>query len=872
MFANLFKPRWRHSDPEVRLHAISKLCPEQPKQAEILRQLALHDDSHRVRVVAVSRLSDTEALLDVLTHSTDPEVREQAGVRVSECLNDTSSEGFSRLLQQLDNEDVRTQIILNVSSEQLQHSALNCIDDEAQLMQIALHARLATMRKEAAQRLERADLLENLQRLSRGRDKTVHRISRDKLNHLREKARLQTKHAERRAQLLVQIEQLAKGADLQFLHARRQAIHQEWQQLPAADEQSQSRFEKCLAQIDSRLKAVAAEAEQAQHRQQQQAQHHQAVDELLQSLHQLNQQNYPDATTLAALEQQWQLLAAKADPTSAQCQRWQHLYQQTEAFLSAHARLQQQAPHIEALLEQQALTLDQRLRRAKRLQRSLQWPTACPKPELLQSLEALIQQLMSNRRQLESMSRQLETELLQQLDELEQQLDQGEIKTAQSVLAEIESRIEQNTLSLTESLETRLRQLAARMAELRDWQRFAANSKKEKLCQQMEALVGAELPPQVLADQIRALQREWKQIDHTDPVHSQKLWKRFYDAGEKAYLPCRAWFSAQRHKREHNLAQRREICAQLDSFIQGMDWDQADWHAVEAISRTARAQWRQFSPVDRAPGKPVQQQFNSLLRELDNRIRAHRQTCADLKERIIARAAELTNADDVEAAANEAKQLQQQWKAAGATFRSRERALWQAFREQCNLIFSRLKQSRKNQPGYMPLQKREALLTGAPLEALQRLALLAEQAEEELAETGQSETLSALLTEAVTGPSPGPIWRERIGRRLEAIRLISAGSRSIEQQLALSKSQARKLCIRLEIMLGQPTPEEDELLRMEYQMERLGEALAEQDDQPSAAALQSLELEWLTLPFAWQFVDLQQRFTAILAAAQSGRA
>jgi hypothetical protein len=50
-------------------------------------------------------------------------------------------------------------------------------------------------------------------------------------------------------------------------------------------------------------------------------------------------------------------------------------------------------------------------------------------------------------------------------------------------------------------------------------------------------------------------------------------------------------------------------------------------------------------------------------------------------------------------------------------------------------------------------------------------------------------------------------------------------------------------------------------------MERLGQALAEQDDEPSEAALQSLELEWLTLPFAWQFVDLRRRFAATLTAA-----
>lgn len=866
MFANLFKPRWRHSDPEVRLNAISKLSPEQPEQASILRQLALHDSSRQVRVVAVSRLSDTDTLLDILSQSTDPDVREQAGLRVSECLREHSSECLGELLKQLDDVDVRTQIILNVSNEQLQQCALNSIEDEAILMQVALNARLATMRRDAAQRVERADLLENLQRQSRGRDKTVHRISRDKLNRLREQARLETEHAERRAQLLTQLEQLAKGADLQFLSARTQALSKEWRQLPAADRDSDMRFEQLRQQIEARLNEADANERRIQERQQQQQQDRLAAEQLVQGLQALTQDSQAQMEELLALQLQWQNLDSLSELEPQLIQQWQHLYQSAERSISARERVNQQAPHIESLLSKQDADPEQTLRRARRLLQSVDWPDTLPLPDLLSALQTRIEQLQQSVNQRQAESSQLENEFLQQLQTLEQRLEQGEITAAESLHSEITKRMEA-IASPSEALESHYRLLTARLAELKDWQGFAANGKKENLCQQMESLIGADLPAQALADQIRALQQEWKEVDHGDPVHSQKLWKRFHDAGEKAYAPCQQWFAAQRQKREHNLQQRREICEQLTRFISGMDWEQADWHAVEAISRTAREEWRQFSPVDRAPGKPIQQQFNSLLRDLDGRIRAHRQSCADLKEQIIARATELAMADDVEAAAQEAKQLQQQWKAAGATFRSRERTLWQAFREQCDLIFSRLKQARKLQATQTAAQPREARLGTAPLEALQRLAQLAEQAEEELAETGRSETLSTLLTEAVTGPSPGAVWRKRIGQRLEAIRLISAGSRSTEQQLALSESQARELCIRLEILLGQPTPEEDELLRMEYQMERLGQALAEQDDEPSEAALQALELEWLTLPFAWQFVDLQRRFFEVLARA-----
>jgi len=866
MIANLFKPRWRHSDPEVRLNAIRKLSPNRPEQARILRQLALHDNNSQVRVGAVSRLSDTDSLLDVLSNSTDPEVREQAGLRVSECLQENGSDGLSELLRRLDDEDARTQIILNVSNEQLQQSALNCIDDEAALMQVALHARLATMRREAAERVERADLLENLQRLSRGRDKTVHRISRNKLNRLRELARLEAEQSRRRDELLQQLEQLAKGPDIQFLQVRTQALTQEWGQLPPPDDERRSRYEHWLEQVNARLQAAAQAEQQERERQQQQQQDRQSAHTLLQQLTELSQQGPIPSEQLDSLQQQWDSLTSRTDLEPQQQEQWRRLSQQVRDHRAAEERLQQQSAQIQTLLDPQAQVSEQQLRQARQLLRNIHWPDTCPPPPLLQSLQQQIEHWQQAIRQQNEQSTRLEDQLQQQLQSLEQKLEQGEIATAESLHTEIAKHFEPSATPF-EGLEARYRQLTAKLAELRDWQGFAASSKKEELCQQMEALIGADLQPQALADRIRELQQEWKQIDHTDPVHSQKLWKRFHEAGEQAYAPCQAWFSAQRQKREHNLQQRREICQQLSQFIHGMDWEQADWHAVEAISRTAREEWRQFSPVDRAPGRPVQQEFNGLLRELDNRIKAHRQACADRKEEIIARAAELAQSEDIQAAAEEAKRLQQEWKATGATFRSRERGLWQAFREQCDLIFSRLKQERQARNTQKAPAAQDALLSGASLQALERLAILAEQAEEELAETGRSDTLSQLLTEAVTGPSPGQYWRERIGHRLEAIRLISAGTRSIEEQLALSEPLARELCIRLEILLGQPTPEEDELQRMEYQMERLGEALAEQEDTPSEAALQALELEWLTLPFAWQFVDLRQRFARVLTQA-----
>lgn len=862
MFANLFKPKWRHSNPEVRASAVSKLRPDHPEQAGILCQLALSDSNRLVRLQAVRRLNDTDSLLTVLRQSEDAEVREQAGIRVSECLTgDEDPNSLCQLLELINDDSARTQIIINTNNARLETEALNSIGDESVLLQIALHARLANIRKEAVQRIDDAELLEQLQRASRGRDKAVHRISRDKLNSLREQSRLQTEAGLRRQQVLAQLQQLATTEDTQFLQARAQALYQEWQRLPTAEQDAQDTFAQRQHSIDQRLQQQAeAEAKAARRQQQLQANEEQARALLSRLETALELPAAELQTCLDELQHGWSELDAGLPATLQR--KWQQALQRSQALAAAQARLEQNLDKAQQVL-QADLVLSRKLRKTCQLLELIDWPADAPQPDMLQQLQSRVEQLKQQQAEVNHEARRQETEIRDQLDQLEQLTDSGNLNEANRLHQALGKRLEKLKAPLPDTLENRYRQLHARLAELHDWQGFAAAGKKESLCEQMEALIGIERPPQELADQIRALQQEWKQVDATDSIHSQKLWKRFQEAGEQAYAPCQTWFKAQRQQREFNLSQRRQICSQLSLYLEQMDWSRADWSAVEAVSRTAREEWRHYTPVDRAPGKPLQQQFNALLRDLDNHIKEHRQHCADVKEQLIAQAGELAQAEDIVAAASQAKQLQQQWKSAGATFRSRERALWQAFREHCDQIFNRLKEERQAQSQQERRQAEEQQrqpLADDAISALQRLAMLAEQAEEELATHGSSDTLSTLLTEAITGPSPGDRWRERIGQRLEAIRLISAGTRSIEQQLTLSDRQARELCIRLEILLGIPSPEHDEALRMEYQMERLNQALAQQDHEPTPAALQALELEWLTLPFAWQFGELHERF------------
>jgi len=72
-FIDLFRPKWKHSDPEVRREAVKKLT----RQA-LLAKLVKTEKSAYVRLHALTNLTDEFVLAEISKTDTDPEVRQAA--------------------------------------------------------------------------------------------------------------------------------------------------------------------------------------------------------------------------------------------------------------------------------------------------------------------------------------------------------------------------------------------------------------------------------------------------------------------------------------------------------------------------------------------------------------------------------------------------------------------------------------------------------------------------------------------------------------------------------------------------------------------------------------------------------------------------
>src|SRR5690606_41082538 len=112
-------------------------------------------------------------------------------------------------------------------------------------------------------------------------------------------------------------------------------------------------------------------------------------------------------------------------------------------------------------------------------------------------------------------------------DAREQALNNGQVKDAGKLNQQIQQQLKQLDNQSAAPLQRRLRALNTRLQEMRDWAGFATRPKKENLLEAMEALIGAEQAPDLLADKIHTLQEEWKTLSGLAADHD--LWERFQD-------------------------------------------------------------------------------------------------------------------------------------------------------------------------------------------------------------------------------------------------------------------------------------------------------------------------------------------------------
>lgn len=686
MFSRFFKPKWQHPKARVRLKALASLSGEISEQRTILEALARDDADAEVRQAARQRLAQVDQGKKARGDRAESVQSQAAPATVLDHL--------------LDHADEATRL-----------AALDQIDDEAQLEEIALHHAQARVRALAVERIGDPDRLQRIARDLRGRDKRAFKIARTKLAGMR--AEIEARAAQRQLaeELCDGIESLARTDFSPLYGPKLRGLERQWQSLDEAiAAEFASRYQPAL----NHCRKVMEEHDAAMADLEAQSLAQRQIDGCCQSLESKIEQlrGEPDlsdaglAALAALLEQQqhhWQHASAAIDRDSAESRRfnraWQHL---TTYSVAARLVREHEETLTEALSQARALSipddikkLDSLSKRLTKLLAKIAWPDNFKPPEPLAQAEEAQALLAQKQEALGAWQAAQGPRLESVLEELGEAIEAGKLKRSERLFKKARQLMAALPPERTRRHHGRFVQLKANIQELRDWRGFAGVQHKEDLCRRMEALIELEIDADEKEVLIQRLQEEWKQLGPTGPERSEELWQRFRQASERAWAPCRELHQRQAEARRHNLAKRQEICSQLETYLEQNDWEQADWPAVEKVIEVAKAEWRAHSPVDRKPGKALHQEFDRLIKALRAKLQSEYDRNIAHKERLVGQAQKLIAYEDVAEAVTLAKQLQHEWQAVGVTPRRANQKLWRQFRGACDEIFARRDEARQ---------------------------------------------------------------------------------------------------------------------------------------------------------------------------------
>jgi hypothetical protein len=747
-------PRWKHTDPAVRVAAVYELAAA---DAEALRALAREDSEPRVRRAAVTRLDEVPVLAEIARTDPDEDVRAEAirnlaGIATESGDAEKASEIAQHLLALGRHKEIQV-IVREGRHAAVRSAVVDLVSDQKTLGSLSRHAADGATRLRALRRLVDAEALANvalkseqtdaavaaLERIDdpealsgiaqRARNKVAARRARTKLRLMQETAQplpasepgaaLSEEDLARAQELLQRAEALVAIADPAEASTALAAVRFGWAELQAdaeLDEALAARFESAS---DAAREAIAErEREEAADQARAEAVAREQADRLA-IVREIESLSGPEAQDrIAELKVGWDTLPPMPSEYAASltrrfqdaCRAFEDRERRRMLAAAAAGRLQSLAIELEGLVASEH-PVEEVVARWRGLRRDADVlrEHAAANPEAAERLERAIAALETREQEQHQLRVKQEQDNLRRLTQICRQVEvlaaseQVSLKAGDRALREIRAALDdrsplptkQDRQQIQSRLEGARALLAPRIQEMRDadeWQRWANLQVQEDLVREMEALrAGQDLDR--AARRMRELQARWKQVALAPRAQGEAMWRRFKTAQDEVFARTAAHVSEQNEQRGANLAGKQALCERAEALA-----DSTDWVRTASEIQSLQAAWRNIGPVTRGHEKAVWERFRIACdrffsrRQEDLKKRKEEWT-ANLvrKEQLCERAEALAESTDWDAAAGQIKALQAEWKSIGPVKKARSEVVWTRFRAACDRFFERYK-------------------------------------------------------------------------------------------------------------------------------------------------------------------------------------
>jgi hypothetical protein len=657
-FADLFRPKWRHSKAEVRAQALRGLGAD---AQEILAQAARSDTDEAVRCIAIGKLNDPEVLAAIARDDASAPGqaagRRAADLWVARATSARDGEEAAEALDRLQEPKRLAEVVHGAKKASVRTAALQRLGDVRTLVEIAREATEASVRVEAVAHISDVVALRGL--AVRGAPRNAAFAAIDRLEDVET------------------LEAIAKGAKSK--NVRNRAKKRLAVVAPAPE----------VVEVVVPSNAAAQHAEQTK------------LVEAVELI--VTQGAFARAGDVAAIRDTWDRIA---DVDAALATRLAGAIETFDAGLVAYQRAEAQravaAEKQRAAEAERQRVRDERRRRddaakaARAAERAAAPEPSAPTPVAAPEPAPPAKTAEDRQREAEAN----EVSLREVCAELEGATDQTKIRAVQDLLEHAAAVFDETTHlpSAATRDELHARYEAARtgllahlheLNEAEQWRQWASLTKQKTLVDQAQALLDHSEPDPELPTKLKALQDEWKAVRNVPPSKGQANWDRFRRT-------CDALYERVRAAQEVNLAHKIELCERAESLQ-----DSTDWSGTATALKDLQAVWKTIGPVPRAEDQKAWERFRGACDAFfERRKHATEEFAQELsknaerKEVLVAKVQALVESivDDATwgRAKEETKAVQRTWRDLGPAPRKIADEQYKRFRAACDAVFSRL--------------------------------------------------------------------------------------------------------------------------------------------------------------------------------------
>lgn len=266
-------------------------------------------------------------------------------------------------------------------------------------------------------------------------------------------------------------------------------------------------------------------------------------------------------------------------------------------------------------------------------------------------------------------------------------IENGRFNVAFGVFKGFISEFEQLTAAYQSQLESLKEELAQRLEELQDWQKYATAPKRDEILAELGTLVGETANPAERAKQVKQLRTRWSECGPLSSEEDNQKSELFESLIEKAFEPCRAYFAEQEALREQNEQVRRAIIARTSELsITGQTLTLKE---LESALQSLKQEWKDAGKVNQELFNSLSMEFKAAQDSVWTMIKGYYEANSQAKQAILAEATIQSEESDLQRACENLKVLQQKWQTIGFAGAKNEHKLWQAFRAINDAVFAK---------------------------------------------------------------------------------------------------------------------------------------------------------------------------------------